>query len=329
MDKKCVGCGAIMQCSNSEMEGYISEEKYLDSNICERCFRIKNYGDYKSVVKDNNTFINILNQINKNDLVILVMDLFNLPDDVELIKNNINSKILLVLTKRDILPKVIYEDRLLSYIDKYDLDIVDKIIVSSNKNYHFDELITKINKYKTSKKVYVVGFTNAGKSTLINKIIYNYSSDKPQITTSMLPSTTLNSIDIKFNDITFVDTPGLLSEGSIENIVDVNLLKKITPKSEIRPITYQIKSKQCIVIENILEINLCNNNVTIFMSNTLKIDRFYKSKDLPLLETRTIKMKANHDLVISGLGFIKFTKDEVITVSVLINVNVYMRNSLV
>ena len=82
-------------------------------------------------------------------------------------------------------------------------------------------------------------------------------------------------------------------------------------------------------IEDILKIDLCNNNVTIFMSNTLKIERFYKSKDLPLLETRTIKMKANHDLVISGLGFIKFTKDEVITVSVLKNVNVYMRNSLV
>lgn len=329
MDKKCVGCGAIMQYDNNEIEGYISKEKYQDSSICERCFRIKNYGDYKNIVKDNETFVNILNKISEKDLVLFVMDLFNLPKDVDIIKSNIKSNILLVLTKRDILPKSIYEERLLSYVDKYNLNVVDRIIVSSNKNYHFDELIDKINKYKTSDKVYVVGFTNAGKSTLINKIIYNYSSDSPQITTSLLPSTTLNSIYIKFNDITFVDTPGLLSEGNIENIVDINLLKKINPKTEIKPITYQIKSKQSIVVEDVLKIDLSNNNVTIFMSNDLKIERYYKSKEMPALDTKTIKIKANHDLVVSGLGFIKFTKDEVITVNTLKNVNVYVRNSLV
>lgn len=330
MDKKCVGCGAVMQYKDSSLEGYIAEDKYEKASICERCFRINNYGDYKSIIKDNSTFINILKNINKQDLVVLVMDLFNMPEDIDIIKENISNPILLVLTKRDILPKVIYEERLLSYVDKYDIDTVDRIIVSSNKNYNFDDLISKINNYKTSNNVYVIGFTNAGKSTLINKLIYNYSNEKPTITTSMLPSTTLNSIEIKFNDnMTFIDTPGLLSEGSIENVIDVKTLKNITPKQEIRPITYQVRSKQYILIDKLVKLELSNNNITIFMANTLKVDRYYKDKETPDLVTKVITANRNEDIVISGLGFIKVTKKEQIKVSVPENVKVYTRNSLV
>lgn len=330
MTKKCSGCGAVMQFTDRHLEGYINESKYETASICERCFRIKNYGDYKNIAKTNDDFISILKSINGKDLVILVMDLFNLPEDVDIIKDNIKNDILLVLTKRDILPKVIYEDRLLKYVDKYELNIVDKIIVSSNKNYHFDELISKIKGYKTSNNIYVVGFTNAGKSTLINKIIYNYSNNKPSITTSMLPSTTLNSIEIKFDDeLTFIDTPGLLSDGSIENIVNVDLLKKIVPNHEIKPITYQIKTESCIIVEDIFKLDLSNNNITMFMSNNLKIDRYYKTKEIPNLISKEIMVRKGEDLVINGLGFIKFTNNEKVIVSTLEGVKVYTRKSLV
>lgn len=330
MVKKCAGCGAIMQFDNVNTEGFIAEAKYENASFCERCFRIKNYGDYKSVVKDNTTFVNILKEIGKQDLVVLVMDLFNMPDNLDLIKENINSPILLVLTKRDILPKVLYEDKLLAYTDKYDVNFIDRIIVSSNKNYHFDDLIFKIKIHNRSNKVYFIGFTNAGKSSLINKLIYNYTEEKPVITTSMLPSTTLNTIEIKFNDnMTFIDTPGLISDGSIENIVDVKMLKRITPKEEIRPLTYQIRSKQFIIVENLLKLELANNNVTIFMANALKIDRYYKDKELPDLITQTLYVSNNEDIVISGLGFIKFTKKEKVQISVPENLKVYIRSSLV
>ena len=107
MGKKCIGCGAILQNLDKEKEGYITKN---DSLYCERCFRIKNYGDYKNVVKDNQVFIDILKGIDKTDLVVLVMDLFNLPEHLDLIKDNITNEILIVLTKRDVLPKIIYEE---------------------------------------------------------------------------------------------------------------------------------------------------------------------------------------------------------------------------
>lgn len=329
MIKKCSGCGALLQFEDINEEGYIQEKSYDNATICERCFRIRNYGDYKSVIKDNDTFINIIKSINPKDLVILVMDLFNLPENLDLITNNISNPILLVLTKRDILPKVIYEERLLNYVDNYKLDYLDKIIVSSNKNYNFDLLLDKINYNKTSNNVYVIGFTNAGKSTLINKLIYNYSEELPNITTSMLPNTTLNSIEIKFNnEMTFIDTPGILNQGSIENEVDIKTLKKIVPKNIIKPITYQVKSKQTIVVEDIMQLVLANNNITLFLSNSLKVDRFYKEKETNLIEHK-IFMNNKEDLVIPGLGFIKFTKKEEIKIYLPENVNIHKRISLV
>ena len=80
---------------------------------------------------------------------------------------------------------------------------------------------------------------------MINKILYNYTDKKPVITTSMLPSTTIDSIKIQISEeLVIIDTPGLLDDNNIIDYVDINNMKKIVPKSEIKPKTYQIKSKQ-------------------------------------------------------------------------------------
>lgn len=323
---KCLGCGSTLQSENQEKEGYVKE---LTSAYCERCFRIKNYGDYKFIAKSNTEFVEILKDVNKTkDLVLLVVDIFNLPENFELIIKYITNPILLVLTKWDVMPNV-YEQKVLDYMDKYNLDLCDKIIVSSNKNYNMDVLIDKIKLYQKSKNVYVVGYTNAGKSSLINKLIYDYSENTPTITTSLVPSTTLNSIEVKLDSsLTLIDTPGLLFDSSIDNFVDINMLKKITPRKKIKPITYQVKSFQTIMIEDILALELSNNNINMYFSSDLKIERYYKKRKIDL-EAKVIEVAENTDVVISGLGFIKFTKKEKIVLYVLPKTNVFTRTSLI
>ena len=305
---KCQGCGVL--CENT---------------LCERCFRIKHYNDYKVITKTNNDFIPILENISKsNDLVLLVVDLFNIGD-LSLIRKYLKNDILLVLTKRDLLPKSVSFDKLFDYDDG--IDYIDKIIISSNKNYNFDELLDKINKYKKSNNVYIVGFTNAGKSTMINKLIYNYSDNKTEITTSPPPSTTLNTIEINLGDLTLIDTPGLLSEGDIANYVSGEELKKIIPKKEIKPITYQIKGFQTIVVDDYLLIEANDIDLTFYVSNNLKIERYYKKINTNL-KKHVIEVNHN-DIVVKGLCFIKTNKKSTLNVYTLDKVSVFTRRSII
>ena len=322
---KCTGCGVILQNINKEKLGYTTS---LNNKLCERCFRIRNYNEYSRVLKDNEDYINILKNINPNDLVVLVVDLFNF-NNLDEITKYLKNDILLVLTKRDLLPKSCYNEKILNYFDNLNLNIKDKVIISSKKNYNMDLLFNKINELKTSKNVYVIGFTNSGKSTLINKIIYNYSDNNNVITTSNLPSTTIDSIEIKVNDeLTLIDTPGLLNKGDIIDYVDAKLLKKIVPTQEIKPKTYQITKKCSIIIEDILRLGVEDINFTMYLSNNLKIEKCFKDKETNLVK-REITINKDADLVIQGLAFITFSKDTNITIYTLEGVNVYTRKKFI
>lgn len=326
---KCTGCGAVLQNIDTTKEGYVVN---LDNKLCERCFRIKNYNEYKYIIKNNDDFINILKSINNtNDLIILVVDLFNFNNKINEIKKYVNNDILLVLTKRDLLPLSIYDDKLTNYFYNLALNIQDIVIISSNKNKNFDELFKKINYYKKSKNVYVIGYTNAGKSSMINKILYDYTSKLSSITTSMLPSTTINNIEVEINeDLTLIDTPGLLDNGDIINYVDAKTLKRIVPTKEIKPINYQIKTNQSIIVDELLIVNCPkNNNLTFYISNKLNIIRKYKEVKNENLVRHIIEINDNEDIVIQGLCFIKVSKKSQIIVYTLKGVDVYTRKSLI
>lgn len=319
---KCIGCGVLLQDKEVTKEGYT---KNLNSKLCERCFRIKNYNDYKIIDKKNIDFQNIIDNINNsNELILLITDVFHL--NIDKLINSINNPILLVITKRDILPKSMNEDRIINYIKNK--NIVDKVLISSIKNYNMDELYEKINTYKKSENVYILGYTNAGKSTLINKILYNYSDNKLSLTTSLLPSTTLDEIKVIVNEeLTLIDTPGIINDNDLSSSIDLDMLKKVIPKKEIKPITFQAKKEQYIIIDDIAIIKVKNANLTIYMSNNLNIERIYKEKHISS-NKGMLKINKEEDLVIEGVGFIKFSNDTTIDYEIIDNVKIYTRKAL-
>lgn len=329
MTRKCVGCGAILQTTNREAIGYIKNDTDI---FCERCFRIKHYSDYKVVDKDNDAYYKIIDNINKsNDLVLFVVDLFNIDSSIYELASKIKNPCLLVLTKRDLFAKDIYNQKFIEYLRAINLNLVDIVLVSSKNKEGFDDLYNKIYKYKTSDNVYVVGLTNAGKSTMLNTLLKHYFDKEDVITTSMLPSTTIDTINIKASDdLTFIDTPGILGK-SITNLVDSKMLKKITPKKVIKPITYQIKVDQSIVIDEIIRIDIsAKNDITLFFANQLNIMRYYKDNNrLKKLHKYEIDVPNNSDIVISGLGFIKVKKAAAIIIYTLANVDISTRTSLI
>ena len=75
MINKCIGCGIVLQDVNKDIDGYVSSNDY---RLCERCFRIKNYGENRAVVSNNEDYLKIINQITDNDLVVYVSSLLTL-----------------------------------------------------------------------------------------------------------------------------------------------------------------------------------------------------------------------------------------------------------
>ena len=318
---KCAGCGAVLQTSFPFKEGYT---KNLNNKFCERCFNITHYSKYVKV--PNRDYSHIIKEIDsKNDLVLLVTDFLNLYNLDEV---KIQSPVILVVTKADLIPRSVNKESFLNQI-KCKLNILDKVMVSSKNNFNFDLLYSLILKYKKSNDVYVIGYTNAGKSTLVNKLIKNYGNGLGEITTSNLPSTTLDLIYNKVNDnLTLIDTPGLLDNDSLILEASTDLLKKITPKKEIRPISYQIKAWQSLLVEDFMRLDLENTNIICYISNGLELRRVYKDKPCELKKYE-LNIKANNDLVIKGLGFITFKKDSKVTLWLVDKVEYLIRDSVI
>ncbi len=332
-DKYCLGCGIKLQDQNVLLEGYTAD---LANDLCARCFKLKNYGEFEQSTKSNEDYIEILKQVNETkDLILFVVDLLNIEENIKSIREHITNHMILVITKRDVLPKSIKDEKILEYFKKQGLDYQDSIIISSKKNYNFDPLLKLIKKDKSSKNVYVVGYTNRGKSALINRLIDNYGSQRGELTVSPLPSTTLNTVKIELtDDITLIDTPGLIDRGNIFNYVDSSLLKKLNPKKEIKPITYQIKPNEAIIVDNLFRIDYLGddkNSFTFFMSNELSHKRVNakKSELLKDYNNRIIDVGYNEDLVIDGLGFIKIVEKCKVSVYINKDVNVFVRESLI
>lgn len=333
-EKRCSGCGVLLQDQNILQEGYTTS---LDNDICQRCFRMKNYGEYQVVTKSNEEYLDILKSVAETkDLVLYVTDLLNLEKSVEEIRELIPNKMILVLNKIDVLPKSVKEEKLINYLDSKNLHFEEVIVISANKNYNIDYLLKRIKFHQTSKNVYVVGHTNAGKSSLINKLIKNYSDNTQELTMSPLPSTTLNTVNIEINDhLTLIDTPGLVDVGSILNHVDGEMVKKINAKKEIKPRTYQLRKNQSIIVEDFLRIDYVEgekNSFTLFISNDLKVRRLlnlFNNEEIKDKNKITYNVKYDEDLVISGLGFVKIVNKGVIDVYIDKDIDTFMRKSLI
>ena len=333
-EKRCSGCGVLLQDQNLLQEGYTTS---LENDVCQRCFRMKNYGEYQVVTKSNDDYLKILKSVGETkDLVLYITDLLNLEENIEEIRNIIPNKMILVLNKKDVLPKSVKEEKLINYLKEKNIEFEEVIVVSVNKNINIDYLLKRIKYYQTSKNVYVVGHTNAGKSSLINKLISNYSDNTQELTMSPLPSTTLNLVKIDINDhLTLIDTPGLVDNGYILNRVDASMVKKISPKKEIKPRTYQLRKNQSIIIEDLVRIDYVEgekNSFTLFVSNDLKVKRLlnlFNNDELKDKNKLTYEVKYDEDLVINGLGFVKIVNKGVIDVYIDKDIDTFMRKSLI
>lgn len=289
MIKKCMGCGVVLQDKDKNLIGYTP---LLTKTYCMRCFRLKNYGELK-----RNDTINeeeILKKVNKSKgTAFYLVDYLNINQYTVSIFNKLLVSKVFVVSKCDLLRKEMKVEKLKEWLREIYHITTDILFISKDKN--ISNNLLKYMENKNIKTAYILGVTNAGKSTFINSLLKENNIHK-EILASSKENTTLDFIKLKIGDFIIYDTPGFL----YPNLGNRELLQK-----EMKPITYQIKPNTTVVILKQLKcLFLEENQITIYL-NTSDVKREYKIEDKDFKE---LTLGDNQDLVIPGVGFINIKK---------------------
>jgi ribosome biogenesis GTPase YqeH len=343
----CIGCGATIQSEQEAEIGFIPKSQLgKEQVLCQRCFKLRHYNKNETVALESEDFIKMVSEIqHTNSLIVHVIDLFDV--DGTLLKNLPSlvghNPIILVGNKVDLLPKSTNKRRLKDWLirkaKEAGLHIADVFLISATKGHHLDDLAVAMEEMRQHKDIYVVGVTNVGKSTFINRFIDRSIGENDLITTSYFPGTTLGFIEIPLDkQSALIDTPGILNLQQIAHFVSKRDLTIITPKKEIKARNYQLNSAQTLFVGGLLRMDFIKgerqtficyfaNGLPIHRTKLDKADALYEkqvgqllvppnndtlAKGLPPFVKRAFKIKEPYtDIVISGLGWITILQGDV------------------
>ncbi|WP_077327106.1 ribosome biogenesis GTPase YqeH [Virgibacillus siamensis] len=335
----CQGCGAPIQTTDPNQIGYTPKTS-LDKEVvlCQRCFRLKHYNDIQDVSATDDDFLKMVSEIsNKQGIVVHLIDIFDVEGS--LLKNLSrivgDKPIILAGNKMDLLPKSTNKRKLTQWLRSKAKDIgltvEDVFLISSMKGYGLNDLTEAIEYYRGGRDVYIVGTTNVGKSTFINRLIHQTTGEDHVITTSYFPGTTLGFIEIPLDaQSSLIDTPGIVNHEQIAHYISDSDLKVITPKKEIKPRVFQLNSGQSLFFGGLARLDFIKGerqSFVCYFANSLSIhrtklenaDNLYAEhkgallsppdpeslENFPELKQSTHKInKGKTDIVFPGLGWV-------------------------
>ncbi len=350
---KCYGCGVDLQTKDKEKIGYVTEGALKKEHaLCMRCFNIRNYS--KNIVRDyeDEQFIEILSNLPKNNLIVMIVDIFDLnstllPEIIEIIKG---SDVLLFVNKADMLPDDVNIDRLLEkivtmYVD-LDLKIVNGALISAKYHFNIDYAKELIDNYKQDRDIYIVGVSNVGKSQFIESLLTECEILNSNVTVSHFPATTINVLRFKYDDNYIYDTPGVINRSQIIHYIDESDIKYLYPK-KLKSIVYQLREGTTLFIGGLLKIDVlsevaitvfCSELITIHRRKTEGSEQFFidhKEDILKLnysnssLTTNTFSLKADEEIVVNGLCWFKVNDSSAVKLTLHENVGVEVRDKLI
>ncbi|CAG9529794.1 unnamed protein product [Cercopithifilaria johnstoni] len=196
-NKLCGACGANFHCRDASLPGFLPAEIFLKLNdyndqLCRRCYMLKKHKFLLNVnvcEVDYHLMMKHL-KLKQEALIILVVDMCDLPGSIyaELPKIIGYQKPMIVVgNKVDLLPpdahhgflrhfRQILQSSLkeIGFVDNF--NILHTSLISAKTGYGVEDLITNIFlRFSTLETLrnhmYLVGCTNAGKSTLFNALL--------------------------------------------------------------------------------------------------------------------------------------------------------------
>lgn len=282
----CSGCGIPIQTVSKDQAGYAPPASLeREAVICQRCYRLKHYGEVQHVPLEEDNALQILDHIAETDaLIVKIVDIFDfdgswLPGITRFAGNN---NVILAGNKIDLLPTSTNMHRLREWMRRsakgMGLKPKDVFLFSGKTGEGTDELAAGIDAWRAGKDVYIVGSTNVGKSTFINNLIQEFAGDERfLITTSWMQGTTLNLLDFPLDDgCTLYDTPGIINRKQMAHVLTDRERKAVMPQKEIKPKVYQLDERQTLFFAGLARLDYIQGGTRSFVcyfSNTLYIHR--------------------------------------------------------
>ena len=350
-EKNCIGCGEKLQYDNPVLPGYIPKNilETRDNIICKRCFRLKHYGENLEKEEEKDVYrLEVKKAISEADIVIPIFDIIDFESSFtnEIIDLLEDKTILALINKIDLLPSYIHISEVSKWVNYYfnenNFFPSDIAFVSAEKKYGVNGIFRKIQyiaknilkkKLDTKIKIAIMGVSNVGKSRLINLLL-----DKNSSTVSKFSGTTKKNIknvkNTKEFKLEIIDTPGLIPDGRLSDLLNSDMSYKLVPSGEISRKTYRLKEKMVFMMSNLAYFEVLSNpknknssivsvyaskEVKFHVTNKNKVDELYSNLNFfNLLDeenyekynknefiTREYTIDENEDLVISGLGYIE------------------------
>ena len=320
----CKGCGIQLQYNHPKLPGYTPKK---GSDYCQRCFRLMHYDDLTISMKTGIDPDSVLQRIDAMDcLVLWVVDLFDFEASmIPGLSRKLSGKdIIMVATKRDILPETLSPEKIARFVfgrlKELGISIRHLIITSSFETLGMEEVKEAVDMYGHNRPVVVMGRANAGKSTLLNKLM-----QKSELTSSRYPGTTLEFNPLDIDGVQYIDTPGIEISGSMLMDIREEDLKTIVPYKTIKPLVYQVRGDQSFTIGGLASVDVigCDHASAVFyVCDRLSIhrgkvenaDEFWKKHYGKLLVPTPLhddfvtssirKTEDKMDVVIEGLGWV-------------------------
>lgn len=367
----CIGCGAEVQTENPNKRGYTPESAYkkgVESGMlyCQRCFKLRHYNTLEKVSTSADEFLAILNTLSDKDaLIVNVVDIFDVAGSLINGLNRFagNNPILMVANKMDAIPKAVKQNRIENWLRKYlkenGIRVDELILTSAKKRGNIDALLEKIDEMRQGRDVYVIGMANVGKSSLINRILQATGVEADVITTSQFPGTTLDLIEIPFEDpagnpANLIDTPGIINKGQMTSVLNGKELVEALPNKEIKPVTFQLNAEQTLFFGGLARLDFLSGDrasFTVYMSNQIKThrrklegsDEFYETHlggilqppyaenlaTFPGLVRKEFSIKEPTDIVYPGLGWVSVSQPVKIAAYVPKGIDIFTREKLI
>ena len=346
----CKGCGAILQSDDPEKPGYTPKE---GAEYCQRCFRLMHYDDLTVSMREGIDPDGVMKKIAESDcLVVWVVDLFDFEAGmIPGMERKLGGKdIILAATKRDLLPATMSEEKIAKFVftrlKDQGISIRHLVLCDMHDENSMKALRDAVETYRAGREVMVMGRANAGKSTLLNRLMHNQT-----LTMSRYPGTTLDFNPMVIDGIPFTDTPGIEIEGSMLMKVKEKDLKTIMPAHTIKPQIYQIHGEQSFLLGGLARVDLVHarkasavfyvsERLNLHRCRTDKAEALYKAHAgelfMPVPEEKCFQtlschmMQGKMDAVIDGLGWVCVSGDvEAVQVHVPKGVHVTFRKAMI